>query len=103
MYYYNYNNITVYYIPLYIYTSFLAAQNSLMSTFLLSYFPTFLLSRLFSCREWRKVVNLQPDKYDSMNTEKQIKLAAAAFAERWRGKGDEKSAESNLHDAINKY
>jgi hypothetical protein len=38
-----------------------------------------------------------------MNTEKQIKLAAAAFAERWRGKGDEKSAESNLHDAINKY
>ena len=26
-----------------------------------------------------------------MNTEKQIKLAAAAFAEHWRGKGDEKS------------
>ncbi len=30
-----------------------------------------------------------------MNTEKQIQLAAAAFAERWRGKGDEKS-ESQL-------
>ena len=26
-----------------------------------------------------------------MNTEKQTQLAAAAFAERWRGKGDEKS------------
>lgn len=26
-----------------------------------------------------------------MKTEKQIALAAAAFAERWRGKGDEKS------------
>ena len=30
-----------------------------------------------------------------MNTEKQIQLAASAFAERWRGKGDEKS-ESQL-------
>ena len=38
-----------------------------------------------------------------MNTEKQIQLAAAAFAERWRGKGDEKSAESTLLGANNNY
>ena len=32
-----------------------------------------------------------PENTITMNTEKQIQLAAAAFAERWRGKGDEKS------------
>ena len=35
--------------------------------------------------------NFVPQNIKSMNTEKQTQLAAAAFAERWRGKGDEKS------------
>ena len=49
------------------------------------------------------IITLPSNKQKPMNTEKQIQLAAAAFAERWLDKGDEKSAESTLLGANNNY